>query len=177
MKHVYSGAALLLAALAFPSLALAHVSLAVPAALGGSYYVGAFRLSHGCGVSPTVSVRIDIPTEIDIARPQPKPGWALTVTRQRLAKPIQSEGGMVSDRVSAITWTGKLPADQFDEFAIMMRLPPRGGALYFPVVQTCAEGERRWTDIPKPGARPANPAAVLQLAAPSGQQAAQEHHH
>jgi uncharacterized protein YcnI len=123
-------------------------------------------------------MRIDIPAEINIARPQPKPGWALTITRQRLAKPIQSEGGQITERVSSITWTGKLPADQFDEFAVMMKLPPRGGALYFPVLQTCVKGERRWVDLPKAGgAQPENPAAVLQLAAPSVGAASQEHKH
>lgn len=159
-----------------PSAALAHVTLAIPAALGGSYYVGEFRVGHGCDDSPTVSVRIDVPGDVLVARPQPKPGWTVATTREKLARPITSEGRQVTERVASITWRGKLPADQFDEFAVMMKLPARGGALYFPVIQTCETGERRWTETPKPGVSSERPAALLNLAAPAGQSAPAHNH-
>jgi uncharacterized protein YcnI len=95
---------------------------------------------------------VRIPRGVDTARPQPKPGWKITIQKQKLAKPIKTEGGLQTERVTAITWQGKLPADQFDQFGIMMKLPARTGPLYFPTRQTCAKGSRDWSQIPKPGA-------------------------
>ncbi len=45
MKSTFPAA--LVAAIATPGLALAHVSLGVPAALGGAYYVGDFVSDMG----------------------------------------------------------------------------------------------------------------------------------
>lgn len=169
-------AALTFASATFPATAGAHITVNPSAAVGGSYFVGAFRVGHGCDGSPTISLRIDIPTGIAIARPQPKPGWALSIKREKLAKPISSEGGMVNQRVSSITWSGRLPADEFDQFSIMMRLPESAGPLYFPAVQTCEKGDRRWVEIPKPGAKLNSPAAMLQVTGPISA-ATSEHHH
>src|SRR5262249_20835349 len=125
---------------------------------------------HGCAGSPTRSIRVEIPESVTIARPQPKPGWRLDIERAPLAQPIQSEGGPITDRVTAIMWTGELPADEFDQFGIMMRLPNQAGPLYFRVTQTCASGEERWTEIPAEGQAWGSmhrPAPVITLAAPT----------
>lgn len=161
----------LICALAFASAlapaASAHVVFAEPEATPNSYYAGFLRIGHGCGDSPTRSVRVEIPDGVMIARPQPKPGWTLSVEGERLAEPVRSEGdNVLTERVTAITWTGDLPADQFDVFGIMMRLPDRTGPLYFPVIQTCANGEQRWEQTPADGAAwnsVARPPAMLTL--------------
>jgi uncharacterized protein YcnI len=57
-------------------------------------------------------------------------------------------GNLVKERVTAITWTGTLPADEFDQFGIMLKLPPHAGPLYFPTVQRCAAGSNSWVDRP-----------------------------
>jgi uncharacterized protein YcnI len=142
---------ILMAALlaAFPSIAGAHVVFAEPSAKAGGYHAGFLRVSHGCGASDTLSVRVEIPAGINSARPQPKPGWTLAIERAPLATPVPTEGGgMLTERVAAITWTGRLPADQFDQFGIMMKLPAEAGALYFPTVQTCETGTNAWVNIP-----------------------------
>lgn len=54
--------------------AQAHVVFAEATAAPNSYYAGFLRVSHGCGDSPTRSVRVEIPEGISIARAQPKPG-------------------------------------------------------------------------------------------------------
>jgi periplasmic copper chaperone A len=155
-------AALLLTA----SAAQAHIVFAEPQAKSGAYYAGFLRVSHACGDSPTRAISVRIPRGIDTARPQPKPGWKITIQRQKLAKPIKTEGGLQTERVTAIIWEGNLPADQFDQFGIMMKLPARTGPLYFPVRQTCAKGLRDWARIPKPGAAwgsVESPAPILTL--------------
>ncbi len=158
-----------LLALTLASAASAHVVFAEPEAAPNSYYAGFLRVSHGCGASPTRAIRVEIPEGINIARPQPKPGWTIEVERAALVSPIQAEGGhRITERVTAITWRGELAADQFDQFGIMMRLPAHTGAIYFPVIQTCAQGEQRWTQIPRHDAAwgsVANPAPVLAIAA------------
>ena len=157
--------------------AQAHIVFAEPDAAAGGYYAGFLRVSHGCAGSPTLSVRVEIPPGIMIARPQPKPGWTLSVEKAPLAKPIQSEGGqLVRDRVTAITWSGRLDADQFDQFGVMLRLPDAPGALYFPTVQRCETGRNDWTMIPaagQPWHAVKSPAPVLNVT--SGHAAAMEH--
>jgi uncharacterized protein YcnI len=138
-----------LAALAASAPAWGHIVFAEPEGQAGSYYAGFLRVGHGCGQSPTVSVRFEIPETVLTVRPQPKPGWTLAIERTPLAQPVPGEGGeMIRERVSAVTWTGELPADQFDQFGLMMKLPDQPGPLYFPAVQTCVEGRNDWTTIP-----------------------------
>lgn len=179
MKRVMICALALAGALA--SAASAHVVFAEPEAAPNSYYAGFLRIGHGCGDSPTRAVRVEIPDGVMIARPQPKPGWRLSIEREPLAAPIRTEGGHeMTERVTAITWSGDLPADQFEVFGVMMRLPDRAGPLYFPVIQTCASGEQRWTDIPPDGAAwnsVPRPAPVLRLRAPEQGGEAHAHHH
>jgi periplasmic copper chaperone A len=166
--------------------ASAHVVLATPEARSGAYYVGDFRLSHGCGESPTVAFRVEIPEGINIARPQPKPGWQIEIERAPLAAPVRTEYGEITDRVSAVTWRGLLPADQFDEFGLLMKLPDRAGPIYFRALQTCEQGGRAWVETPAAGQNShdlENPAPVLTLrrpaapAAPPAQADPHAHHH
>jgi periplasmic copper chaperone A len=169
-----------LALLAIPAAAFAHVVFAEPEAAPNAYYAGFIRISHGCGGSPTRSVRVEIPDGVNIARPQPKAGWVISVERAPLATPLRNEAGdAVTERVTSITWTGELLADQFDVFGIMMKLPDRAGPLYFPVTQTCVSGEQRWTDIPPAGAAwhsVPHPAPVVTLVAPANTERAHDHH-
>lgn len=171
--------ALALAAPALP--AAAHIVLAEPTARPGSYYAGFFRVSHGCDGSPTTALRIEIPAGIVMAKPQPKPGWTLKVEKAPLPKPAPGEGGaMLTERVTAITWSGRLGAEEFDQFGVMVKLPTEAGPLYFPAVQTCERGEQRWTDVPAAGqawhAIP-HPAPILTLQPADGMDAMAGMHH
>jgi uncharacterized protein YcnI len=161
-------------AVSLPLPAFAHIVFAEPKARAGAYYAGFFRVSHGCGDSDTVSVRISIPETVLSARPQPKPGWTIRIDRAPLATPRTGEGGAtIRDRVTAITWTGRLPSDYFDQFGLMMKLPDTPGLLYFPVVQTCVSSETRWVNIPAEGQAwhsIDNPAPVIELTGPDAMQ-------
>ncbi|CAN5575970.1 YcnI family protein [soil metagenome] len=118
--------------------ALAHVSVDPGEAKAGAYQVLRFRVGHGCGDAATTALRIETPPGLASARPQPKPGWTLA---------IEKDG----ERVAALVWRGVLPAQQFDEFALLAKLPAEPGVLYFPTVQTCGAEESQWTQIPDPG--------------------------
>lgn len=132
--------------------ASAHIVISPGEAPPGNYFAGDLRVSHGCDGSPTVALRVAIPSGVLTAKPQPKPGWTLSIEREPLPAPVPAEGGRLQrDRVSAITWRGRLPDDEFDTFGLSFKAPGARGPLYFPAVQTCASGETRWTDIPAPG--------------------------
>ncbi|WP_340646937.1 YcnI family protein [Phenylobacterium sp.] len=149
---------LLTAALAAATPGLAHVSVDPGEAGTGAYQALRFRVGHGCGTAATTALRIETPAGLASARPQPKLGWTLT---------IEKDGA----RVSALVWRGELPADQFDEFAVLAKLPAEPGVLYFPTVQTCGGDESQWTQIPDPGetglSHPAPSLRVLPAAAVS----------
>ncbi|MBA2919975.1 DUF1775 domain-containing protein [Sphingomonas sp. MAH-20] len=130
----------------------AHIVFAPAEAPAGSYYAGEFRVGHGCGDAATTAVRVTIPADVLIARPRPKPGWTIEMERAPLPAPVMSEGREVRDRVSAITWRGQLPGDQFDGFGLMLKLPDgRTGPLYLPVRQSCGTDSVEWSEIPAEG--------------------------
>lgn len=145
-------AVLVLAAAPVP--ALAHVVAAPGEAKAGSYSAIAFRVGHACGTGDTtLKVRVEVPDAVASARPQPKPGWTID---------IEKDG----ERATAVTWTGRLPDDQFDDFPLLMKLPSQAGSLVFPVIQTCEKGESQWTEIPdpeRPGEKLTRPAPTVRL--------------
>jgi uncharacterized protein YcnI len=156
-------------ALAAAPVAQAHVSADPAQAQAGGYQVVRFRIGHGCSESQaTTALRIEIPPGIAAARPQPKPGWRLSVEHR--------DGP--TGPVSAVVWTGRLPADQFDEFAVMLHLPEAPGALYFPAVQTCGAAQAQWTEVPDPAetGRLDHPAPTLRLTPASGAPDGGHHH-
>lgn len=159
----------LLASLAWTTSSFAHVTLEQKEAPAGSYYKAVLRLSHGCQGAATVQVRVRVPSGTLSVRPQPKAGWKLDVTRSKLAQPVDAgHGRLVHEVVSEVRWSGgRLPDEQFDEFALLMRLPDQPGTtVYFPVVQDCDKGVHRWIEVPdaqRPGAELREPAPALRL--------------
>ena len=151
---------ILLAALLAPAPALAHVVAAPGEAKAGSYSAIAFRVGHACGAGDaTLSLRVEIPDGVASARPQPKTGWTIALDKTDEVDPAKR-------RTTAITWTGRLPDDQFDDFAVLMKLPAQAGDLTFPVIQTCEKGESQWTEVPdpeRPGEKLSRPAPVVRL--------------
>jgi periplasmic copper chaperone A len=147
--------------------AAAHVTLEAQQAPAHSYFKAVFRVPHGCAASPTVRLRIRMPEGVTAVKPQPKPGWKLDTTRIDVVPPADDgHGGKITEKVSEVTWSeGRLPDQQFDEFAILMRLPDSSGeTLYFPVIQECEKGVSRWIEIPAAGkAAGREPAPALRL--------------
>lgn len=149
LRGALAAAAFTLAA----SAAQAHVTLETSEAPAGSFYKAVLRVGHGCGTSPTVAVRVQIPEGVMKAKPMPKAGWSLEVVVEPLAQPYDDYGTHVSEDVREIVWSGgNLPDAFYDEFVFRARLPDTVGAVIaFPVIQQCAEGEHRWIEIPEPG--------------------------
>jgi uncharacterized protein YcnI len=134
--------------------AMAHVTAIPDSGKAGSYFETAFRVSHGCKGSDTISVSIQFPPGIVVAKPQFKPGWAVTINKRALDKPVPAgHGRMATEEFSEIIWSGGiLPDNQYDSFGVLMKLPESpGDTLWFPVVQKCKDGSHEWIEIPAEG--------------------------
>lgn len=148
--------------------AMAHVTANPNTGVAGNYFQTSLRITHGCNDSDTTSVTVKIPDGIISVRPQAKPGWQVTITKRPLAEGVNiGHGKIAKEAVAEITWRGKLPHDQYDDFGLIMKLPEKEGeTLWFPTIQTCAKGENRWVDIPAEGQKwhdAASPAPFVKL--------------
>lgn len=133
--------------------AFAHATLDRTEAPADSFYKAVFGIGHGCDGQPTLRVRVRIPEGITSVKPQPKAGWELTIRREKVPQPLTgAHGAPVTEVVTEVMWSGKLPDDNFDEFLIQVRLPNKAGqTLYFPTVQECETAVERWIEIPAAG--------------------------
>ena len=185
MKRTFSPKALAsLALLPFALLASgpagAHITLEQREAAPGAAYKAVFKVPHACGASPTTAIRVEIPEGFINVKPMPKPGWSLNTEKAPYATSYSLHGRTLTEGVKEITWAdGNLPDEHYDEFVAAGFLGKDlagGSALYFKVTQTCAEGERKWVEVPDgtEGQKLASPAAVLRIAA-SGDHAAPKH--
>jgi len=151
MRKRAIAAATAAAALTFAVAADAHVVADPNQAAAGANFRTAFRVPHGCDGAATVAVRIHIPDGVFSVKPQMKAGWTAEVVMRRLDKPVDlGHGRTATETVSEVVWRGgPLPDGEFDEFGLVMKLPAQAGAtIYFPTVQQCETGERRWVEIP-----------------------------
>lgn len=137
--------------------AAAHVTLDPPQAAASAYVRAAFRVPHGCAGAATESLTIRLPEGILGARPMPKPGWSLVVTRRPLEVPVSNgHGGMITEAVTEVAWSGgPLPDEQYEEFILMLHVGDRPGeTLHLPATQRCTGGATAaWAEIPEPGRR------------------------
>ncbi len=148
--------------------AAAHVTVEPAQAQHGAYTRVTLRVPHGCGGAATLRLVVHLPESVPMARPMPKPGWELAITRQPLATPASTgHGNTVTERVAEIAWQGNLPDAQYDEFVLMLRTPEQGDTLYLPVTQFCERGlKAEWTEIPATGQDPHDlnaPAPAIRL--------------
>lgn len=150
--------------------AFAHVGLATGEAPIGAGYKAVLRVGHGCDGNATTSIKMRVPEGYLSAKPQPKPGWTLDIVKGAYANTYQLFGAPVSEGAIEITWSGgNLPDDQYDEFVISGTLAAEldtAAPLYFPVIQTCTEGQNDWIDVS--GSQEGEPAPSLKLLPATG---------
>jgi uncharacterized protein YcnI/copper(I)-binding protein len=136
------------------SVAQAHVTMAPNSTSNGAAVRLVFTVPHGCDGAATTGFEVKIPEGFVSAKPQPKPGWQLTIGSAAYARAYTVFGEAVTTGAVDISWQGgNLPDDQFDEFVISGTLqgfetPAR---LAFPVVQSCGAASVGWTEIPPVG--------------------------
>ena len=159
------------ALLALAGTVQAHVTLEQPEAQAGSSYKAVLRVGHGCDGSATRQLLVTLPPGLRGAKPQPKPGWTLTLRRAKLAQPYESHGRQIDEELAEVSWTAQgeaalLQDDWYDEFVLRAQLPAQPGPLWFKVRQVCVRGESDWSEQPASGSSTRGlkrPAALLQL--------------
>lgn len=165
-------------ALAAP--AFAHVSIDPSSAPQGSTVKLAFVVPNEEPTAKVTEVQIAFPappqTPISTVSVEAKPGWSVKVTTQKLATPITTDDGSISDIVRLIDWKAKTPADgiapaQFGEFVINADgLPANENEVVFKAIQTYSDGTVvRWIDpVTAGGPAAEHPTPILELTAPAG---------
>jgi uncharacterized protein YcnI len=158
------------AALAFPAAASAHVTVNPNTATQGGYTKVTFRVPNERDDASTTKVEIALPTDTPIASVslKPLPGWTAVAENSKLATPIKTDDGEITDAVSKITWTAAADAvikpHQFQEFDVSLGPLPVADQIVFKALQTYSSGEVvRWIDEPAAGAEAEHPAPVLKL--------------
>ncbi len=143
-----------LGALAVAASAQAHVSLHPNTLPAGSGPTVDIRVPNETSKARTVKVEVRIPPGFTFLVPEPLPGWTSRVKTEKLAKPITTDDGTVTEQPTEVVWTavpGKgTPPAQFQNFALELVVPGRAGdVLSFKTVQTYSDaGVVRWIDAP-----------------------------
>jgi uncharacterized protein len=138
-------------ALALPGGASAHVTLQPSEAPAGAFVREDIRVPNEQDKANTTKVDVQFPDGFVFASYEPVPGWQVKVTKEKLATPIKTEDGEVSEQVTRMTWSGgKIAPGQFQDFPISVQVPGKAGdALTFKAVQTYDNGDvSRWIGPP-----------------------------
>jgi uncharacterized protein YcnI len=149
----------------------AHVSITPSSAPKGGFQVLSFNVPNEEPDANTVKLEVQLPTKYPIAfvSTQPMYGWSTAVEKTKLAKPVQTDDGEVSEAVTKITWTattGGLNPGEFDLFTISAGpLPTKPKSLTFKAIQTYSDGTVvNWIQQTVKGApEPEHPAPTLKL--------------
>jgi uncharacterized protein YcnI len=143
-------------ALGLPAVAQAHVTLQPSSQPAGAETVLNVRVPNERDNASTVKVDVRLPPGFVEADVEPQAGWTVKVVRSKLAKPIQTDDGPISESVSQITWTGSgkgegaIPPGGFKDFPMLVLIPGKAGdRLTFKALQTYSNGAIvRWIGAP-----------------------------
>jgi uncharacterized protein YcnI len=156
--------------------ASAHVTVAAPGvSAGASDATITFRVPDESDKASTVGLKVQLPTDHPIAGVlvAPVPGWTSTIKQTKLATPIKTDDGDITEIVSEIDWKANAGAGiqpgYFGQFTIVGgKLPDDANSLTFKAIQLYSDGSTvSWIDQPAPGstAEPEHPAPTLALPA------------
>ncbi|HET6626423.1 MAG TPA: YcnI family protein [Nocardioidaceae bacterium] len=171
---VLAPAVAVVALVALPAVASAHVTVQPGEVEGGGYAVVAFRVPNERDDSATVKLRVILPEEQPVASVSttPLPGWTARTRSRTLDEPLDQGGRQVTDVVSEITWSADgdgVGPGEFEDFEVSVGPLPESGEMVFRVLQTYADGEQvNWTEVSLDASvEPEHPAPVLHLTAPA----------
>jgi uncharacterized protein len=159
------------AAALVPATAEAHVTLQPNTAVAGAYTRLDVRVPNERDDAATNKIELQMPDGFASASYEPVPGWSVKVTKKKLATPIKTDDGEITEGVDTITWTADneqdaIPPGAFQDFGLSVKIPDQAGdQLTFKALQTYTGGEVvRW--IGAEGSD--NPAPVVALTAAAG---------
>jgi uncharacterized protein YcnI len=158
--------------------ASAHVTVSSPAAVQGGYATLTFKVPTESATASTVGLKVQLPADQPLASVSilPTQGWSYVVTKSKLAKPISSDDGDITDAVSTIEWKADSAATaikpgEFNQFVVSAGPLPKAASMTFKAIQTYSDASIvSWIEQAAAGSnvQPDHPAPTLQLAATSG---------
>ena len=170
-QRITLAAAIVAGVLALPAAAQAHVTLQPSEAAAGAYVVESVRVPNETDNATTTKVEVQFPAGFAQVSYQPVAGWSVKVAKEKLATPVKTDDGEVTEGVKTITWTAGAKADgiapgQFRDFPLSVQIPGKAGdTLTFKALQTYSDGKVvRW--IGAPGAP--EPAPQVSVTAAAG---------
>jgi uncharacterized protein len=154
--------------------AWAHVTVVAPGvSAGASDAEITVRVPDESDSAATTGLKLQLPTDHPIAGVlvAPLAGWTATVKQTKLATPIKTDDGDISEVVSEVDWTaaagGGIRPGFFGQFTIIAgKLPDGVNSLTFKAIQQYSDGSTvSWIEQPAPGSsqEPEHPAPVLTL--------------
>ena len=174
MKRTTLASVVTLGVLAVPAAAQAHVTLQPKSAAAGAYVVEDVRVPNETDDAVTTKVAVQFPEGFASASYQAVDGWSVKVVKGKLATPVKTDDGEITEGVKTITWTATSKADgiapgQFQDFPLSVQIPGKAGdTLTFKALQTYSDGTvARWIGAPDAD----KPAPQVQVTA-----AAEDHH-
>jgi uncharacterized protein YcnI len=155
----------------------AHVTVTPATATQGGYTALGFRVPNEADSASTTKVQVFLPQDHPLASVsvKPHPGWHAKVVTRKLATPLSTDDGEVTEGVYSITWTADSRQDalqpgEYDDFDISVGPLPAVSSLTFKTLQSYSDGTVvRWIDPPAPEGEPEpeHPAPTLALTAAS----------
>ncbi|HMJ35557.1 MAG TPA: YcnI family protein [Baekduia sp.] len=160
--------------LALPAAADAHVTLQPKQVPAGGFVVENVRVPNETDGATTTKVEVQFPEGFASVSYQPVAGWSTKVAKEKLATPVKTDDGEVTEGVKTITWTAKatsagIAPGQFHDFPLSVQVPGKAGdTLTFKALQTYSDGSVvRWIGAPDAD-HPAPQLDVIAAADPHG---------
>ena len=132
-----------------PTAAQAHVSLHPNAIPAGSFVTTNIRVPNEDEHASTTGVDVKLPAGVLSALGAPPAGWRFSAKTRQLAKPIQTDDGLVTTETTEVDYAGGriLPGD-FESFPLTLSIPDAakaGSVVAFPTIQRYSSGKVvRW---------------------------------
>jgi uncharacterized protein YcnI len=151
----------------------AHVEIDPGTGTQGEEVALSLRVPDETDSTSTTKVQVFLPQDHPLASVsvRPHPGWHAEVVTKKLATPLTTDDGQVTEAVYSITWTPDGPRDalkpgEYDDFDVSVGPLPEVSSLTFKTLQTYSDGTVvRWIDPPAPEGQPEpeHPAPTLTL--------------
>jgi uncharacterized protein YcnI len=175
MKQYRRPAALgaaLIAVLAFPAVAAAHVSVHPNTVPAGAFATLNLRVPGEEENAYAYKVAMQVPPGFISLDTENVPGWSVETKRKKLSKPIETDDGPIDEEVSEVIWTGdkqegKLPDGTFVQFPLSVAIPEEdeGKLLPFKTLEYYSNGKVvRWIGAPESE----SPAATIDVTEKGG---------
>jgi uncharacterized protein YcnI len=156
-------------ALSFPLAASAHVRVNPDQAQPGSYATLTFKVPTESATAGTVKLEVDLPTATPFTSVsyQPLTGWTTQVVTEKLAKPVKTDDGTITEAPVKVIWTAdpgvQVAPGEFQQFVISAGAVPDTGSVLLPTQQTYSDGTVvDWDEkTPADGKEPEHPAPTL----------------